>query len=514
VVTGGIFHSSPVVADIDGDLETLEIAIGCDDGKLYVWRPDGSDLPGFPVALPNAVESSPAVGDITGGYRNEIVVGCNDGRIYAYDAYGTQLWRYSGTGPIKTTPCLADFNGDGKAEIVFTSGTRLYVLEGTGELYGKNWPYEEDVIFASPAVGDVELDGVPEIAAVARVGTSTSKVYLFEGNGELYSGAWPVQLDAAVEAGPAIGNIQLIPIRRLEIVVGATSGRVYMLHTDGTVWSTVPQVTGSINSSPIIEDVDGDSDLDIVVSSKLWSAGDDRWNGYVTAINGSGSVIAGWPQAPGHWPTDVGPLPSAVALGGQADIMVGSPYNSFFSWYGDGTRTPSFPIYFGANIITSAAAGDVDGDGWIELFVATSAYTVQCRELRSSNYKEASLWWPMFGHDRMRTHCYGFQVPTGVGEETGVKPKVTALGTIYPNPFNPSATISFDLSERTMVEIAIFDVCGKRVATLVDREMEANRHAVVWDGRTLGGSAASSGVYFCRLKAGGVTETKKLVLLK
>jgi len=101
-----------------------------------------------------------------------------------------------------------------------------------------------------------------------------------------------------------------------------------------------------------------------------------------------------------------------------------------------------------------------------------------------------------------------------MGDEGGVAPKLTALGAIYPNPFNPSATISFDLSERMKVEVAIFDVSGKRVATLVDRELEANRHTVTWDGRTLGGGTAASGVYFCRFRAGSLTETRKMVLLK
>jgi len=516
-VTGSAFHSSPVIADVNGDLETFEIAIGCDNGSLYVWTPGGADLTGFPVTLPAAIWSSPAVGDITGGYRNEIVVGCDDGNLYAFDSEGTQLWAFPAGTPVRTTPSLADLDGDRKLEIICGAGNYLHVLTGGGKPY-EGWPYKEDVTFASPAVGDVDFDGAIEIAATARSGESVSKVYLFEADGELYSTAWPVQLNADIETGPAIGNIVVIPIRRYEIVVGATDGKVYVITTGGSVWTTIPQVTGSINSSPIIEDADGDGYLDIVVSSKVYAAGGDppvmRWNGYVTAINGSGAIIPGWPQAAGYWPSDVGPLPSAVALGTNADLMAGSPYNSFFSWYGDGTRTPSFPIYFGANIITSAAAGDVDGDGWVELFVATNGGQVHGRELRSYDYSEGELWWPMFGHDRLRTHCYGFDVPTGMGDEGGVAPKLTALGAIYPNPFNPSATISFDLSERMKVEVAIFDVSGKRVATLVDRELEANRHTVTWDGRTLGGGTAASGVYFCRFRAGSLTETRKMVLLK
>jgi len=508
-VTGSAFHSSPVIADIDGDLETLEIAIGCDNGVLYVWTPGGADLSGFPVELPNAIKSSPAVGDITGGYRNEIVVGCDDGNLYAFDSEGTELWAFPTEKAVRTTPSLADLNGDRKLEIICTSGSYVYVLTGKGEPF-KGWPYKTDVTFTSPAVGDVDGDGAIEIAVVGRASESISYVYMFESDGTLHAGSWPVMLEAGVEAGPAIGNIEIHA--GLETVVGATNGRVFVLRQSGTIILTSEPVAGSINSSPIIENVDGDSDLDIVVSSKIYQTG--YWFGYVTALALSGDIIAGWPQNPGYWASDVGPVPSAIALGYNADVMVGSPGTYFHAWYGSGTRTPSFPLYFGANIITSAAAGDVDGDGWIELFVATSGGQVHGRELRSYEYSGDKLWWPMFGHDRLRTHCYGFDVPTGAGDDAGVAPKVTALGSIYPNPFNPSATISFDLSERMKVEVAIFDVAGKRVATLIDRELEANKHTVTWNGQTLDGGAAASGVYFCRFRAGSLTETRKMVLLK
>ncbi len=516
-VTGNAFHSSPVIASLDDDITDLEVAIGCDNGKLYVWRHDGTNASGFPVTLDGAVKSSPAVGNVYGDYRNEIIVGCDDGRLYCFDSHGDVLWRYSIGETVRTTPALTDLDGDGRLEIICASGSKIYALDGRGEPL-KGWPYVEEVTFKGVAVGDVDWDGSPEIAATARVNESVSKVYFFEANGELHSAAWPVQLDAAIEAGPAIGNIEMFPIRRNEIVVGATSGRVYMLRTDGTVWSPVPQVTGSIESAPIIEDVDGDGYLDVVVTSRIFTLGETppemRWNGYVTAINGSGSIVSGWPQAAGFWPSDVGPVPSAVALGNNADVMAGSPYNQIFSWYGSGARTPGFPIYFGANVITSAAAGDVDGDGWIELFVATSGGQIHCRELRSPEYTNNDLWWPMYGHDRARTHCYGFEVPTAVEEDLAATPKATALASIYPNPFNPLTKIAFDLASKEHVELAIYDVSGRAVAVLVDRELGAGRHEAFWNGKMAGGTTAASGVYFCTLRAGNMSETKKLVLLR
>lgn len=515
VVTGGGFHSSPVIAPIDGDPLTLEVAIGCDDGKLYAWNANGTALPGFPVTLPDSIVSSPAVGDVTGDSRNEIVVGCNDGALYVYNCYGTKLWYYATGSPVRTTPCLADLDGDGKLEIICASWSAVHVLRGNGAVY-KGWPYEEDVRFAGAAVGDVDGDGVIEIAAAARVNDSVSRVYLFEPGGELHSGAWPVALDGRVTAGPALGDF-LASSSGLEIVVGDNSGIIHVIGETGVPWGTMPQVLGSIASPPILEDTDFDGHLEIVAASRLLTYMGfppiPAWVGYVTAIDHTGAVAAGWPNDTGKWPNDVGPLPSPVALGTHTDAMCGSPANSLYSWYGSGERTPAFPLSFGAGIITSAAAGDIDNDEWVELVVATSAGNVYCRELRSYNYSKTDLWWPMYGHDRARTHCYGFDVPTDVDENPAV-PTVTALGSIYPNPFNPTTTITFDLSAKGRAEIAIYDVSGRKLAVLVDRELDAGRHEVLWNGKTMGGKTAAAGIYFCTLRAAGVSETKKLVLLR
>jgi hypothetical protein len=514
---GAAVYSSPVIAPIDEDLATQEIAFGCDNGTLQVFSWFGGSVPGFPVTLGGAVRSSPAVGDVVGTFWNEIVVGCDDGWLYVYNRRGTLLWKYQTEGAIRTTPSLIDLNGNGKLEIVLGTGSYLYVLDGHGEPL-KGWPYKEDVTFVGTAVGDVDGDGAPEIAAVARVGESVTRIYLFEANGELHAGAWPVQLDAVPAGGPAIGNITTSA--GLEIVVPSTAGRVYVVSAGGTVWGTVPQVTGSIESAPIIEDVNLDGHLDIVVTSKIWALGGSppvmRWNAYVTAIDRNGAVVSGWPQAAGGWATDVGPVPSATALGIQADVFSTIPSGYFYAWHGSGVHVPTFPYAYNSltPLLASSAAGDVDGDGWTELFKASTGGVISGYKMQVAGYGAGTLWWPMYGHDRARTFCYGYEVPTAVDEDASTPPAVTALGAVYPNPFNPTTRIAFDLSAAGRVEIAIYDVSGRLVSTLVDREMQAGRHEAFWNGRTAGGAQAASGIYFCTLRAAGVTQTKKVVLMR
>jgi len=79
----------------------------------------------------------------------------------------------------------------------------------------------------------------------------------------------------------------------------------------------------------------------------------------------------------------------------------------------------------------------------------------------------------------------------------------------YPNPFNPVTTISFEISEDDDIELAILDVNGKTIETLLNEYKSAGRYEVSWDA-----SSFSSGIYFYRLKAGDIIETKKLILLK
>jgi len=105
---------------------------------------------------------------------------------------------------------------------------------------------------------------------------------------------------------------------------------------------------------------------------------------------------------------------------------------------------------------------------------------------------------------------------TGTATAITPRPVATAfsLEQNHPNPFNPTTTIRFTLPERAQVQLAIFDVRGRRIATLVDREMPAGLSRVQWDGRDRRGSQVSSGVYFYRIVAGRHIETRKMVLLK
>jgi flagellar hook assembly protein FlgD len=93
-------------------------------------------------------------------------------------------------------------------------------------------------------------------------------------------------------------------------------------------------------------------------------------------------------------------------------------------------------------------------------------------------------------------------------------PTVYALEQNFPNPFNPSTTLQFDLPQQGQVKIFIYNILGKEIAEITNGFYSAGTHQVAWNGRTNAGVQVSSGVYFVRVKAGSFIGIKKIVLMK
>lgn len=94
-------------------------------------------------------------------------------------------------------------------------------------------------------------------------------------------------------------------------------------------------------------------------------------------------------------------------------------------------------------------------------------------------------------------------------EPTEVIPTEFALANAYPNPFNPTTTIDYSISEPCHVTLTVFNVAGQEVATLVNGEMEVGNFDVTFDAADL-----ASGVYFYKLNAGDFSAIKKMTLVK
>lgn len=129
----------------------------------------------------------------------------------------------------------------------------------------------------------------------------------------------------------------------------------------------------------------------------------------------------------------------------------------------------------------------------------------------------------LFGPQTQAGSRFMFRVTDQAGCELQVDPQVdltqdlpreVTLHENYPNPFNPSTTISFDLPERADVHLSVYDAMGRRVSTLASGSFDAGTHDVSWNGTDAAGAPVASGIYFYRFEAGTLSTTKQMILLK
>jgi hypothetical protein len=98
--------------------------------------------------------------------------------------------------------------------------------------------------------------------------------------------------------------------------------------------------------------------------------------------------------------------------------------------------------------------------------------------------------------------------------DNGVSAPAFTLGRNYPNPFNPSTSIAYEITEPGHVQLNIYNIKGELIRTLVDAPQTAQSYTVTWDGTDNVGNPISSGVYFYQMQSGKNTSTRKMLLMK
>ena len=106
------------------------------------------------------------------------------------------------------------------------------------------------------------------------------------------------------------------------------------------------------------------------------------------------------------------------------------------------------------------------------------------------------------------------QTATETSDSAAQGPETYALGAAYPNPFNPTTTITYRLPQASEVTLTVYNVAGQRVAVLVDKKQETGAYSVRWNGRDTAGTLVPSGLYFYRIEAGAFRQSRKMLLLK
>jgi M6 family metalloprotease-like protein len=285
--------AAPVLADLDHDGKK-EVIAGSTDGNLYIWKGDGSRYPGFPVRLGSELRSAAALTDAS---NPQIAVLASDGNLFLVNTDGTIVSgfpRSLGTGSLYTyaAPVVADIDRDGNREIVcVVSGGydyKVVVVGLDGSIRYHSLTRIRNPFYGSPALGDINQDGYLEPVLAAKNG-----IYAFNRNGTLVSG-YPVEQESTF------------------VVTEVANG-----------WLITYDYPFLFSSSPVLGDVNGDGNLDIVVGSPHFG---------VLGFDGKTGRKLDWFPLATQGSITAPPLICDIDHDGRTEVAVGSDDGVFHVW--------------------------------------------------------------------------------------------------------------------------------------------------------------------------------------
>ena len=483
---GANFRSALAAADLTGSPGLELVASSWDTGEVYLFEfadgPGGieaSIAPGWPRPIGNpggsGIWASVSLADVDGDRDMEIFVADIGGYLNAWHHDGTEVIDGDNNGSTdgifatglgswpRSTAAFANIDGDLDSEIfVPTANGQLRGYQGDGSALPGFPILGMGEIFSSPAIGDIDDDGAVEIVIAAE----NDSVYVFNHDGSRLSG-WPIALvnnNTSLKApSPALADITGDGVP--EIFVCGVSNSHYMtigwLDASATWLSGWPVVVvDHSQSSPVVGDLDGDDDFEVVL---------------------------------GH-------------ENGQID-----------AWHHDGTPVDGFPLSTSEFARSVPSLLDIDQNGTLDMIFVGWDLNVYIWEFPTAYAPDMTPWYS-FMHGFRRTGNAGTMDWVVSADEGGLLPagKVLRLDENFPNPFNPKTNIRFTVGGDVAQPVAleIYDVRGRLLHRLVDGRLAPGVYQKSWDGRDSSGQGMSSGIYFARLKVGQESETRKLTLLK
>jgi hypothetical protein len=532
---------TPDLVTVNSYATTISVLLGKGDGTFGgIW----------PALLTGTSPTSVAMGDLNmdgkldlatanteyAGDRGtlSVLLGNGDGTFGAKN-----LGRF-GTGYSPTSVAVGDLNADGKADLVATTtqpyytGRYVSVQLGNGAgTFGGNKLFLTGTSPTCIAVGDLNADGRLDVVTanfdnVGGTGISAVSVLLGNGDGTLgpktdfVTGANPVSV--AIADLNADGKLDLATASSLLSTVSVLLG-----NGNGTFGARTDFFTGSGPASIAIGDPNADGKPDLMTA--------DYNSNTVSVLFGNGNGTFG---TRAWFPT--GPNPASVAIGdlntdGKLDLVTanaGSNSLSVLLGIGDGNFGAKTDYGAGSNP-RSVAIADLNTDGKPDLAAGNSYHSISVLLGNGDGTFEAKT--DIGGSSRfaignlnadsrpdiviVRSYVLsvlwnlGPSITTGVSPLEGAgAPRVLRMDPAYPNPFGARVHFPYGLPHAGRVLLVVYDVQGRRVATLVNRSEGSGRRSVDWDGRDANGCRVASGTYFARIESSGEVRVRKIVVAR
>jgi hypothetical protein len=413
------------------------------------------------------------------------VIGSWEGEIYVVRCDGTLLEKIVTDGRFIATPVLSDIDSDAKLDIIIGDlAGRLHVFRYDGSEFA-NFPYVTDgPILNGAAVRDLDSDGIGDIV----FGNTSNAVYAVSGNGNLL---WKFTTSGGIRAEPSIAEINGI-----RIAIGCLDKNLYILNKDGQEVAHISTPAG-IRSSPSFADLDGTEDLEIVFTS-----GDRLY-----VCDGQGSLLGGWPRSLDSHAHS----PCFSDLDGDAspEVVVTTSSGTIHACKANGSFLAPFPLSIGNQTWSSPAIADLDADGDFEIVFGSSS---RLSAIDVKSHRGDRVYWNIHRGNPQRTGNYADLFTSVSQNDSSPRPNRYSLSQNCPNPFNPPTTIAYSLPEGCWVELAVFNILGEKVRTLVNGWEEKGYRVVKWDGTNDRCAKVAAGVYFYRIETSHWVATRKMVV--
>ena len=516
------------IADLDGDdiKDIIMTTYGHQpnpygSGFVYAIDINGNDLPGWPKQVGSPFSATAAIGDVNNDGITDIVAG-SWSTLYVWDSSGNSLPGFPLYYGAHKSPVLFNVDDDEELEIIYPSGSSLFIFNYDGSIL-PGWPVSAPYDIGSPAIADIDNDDEYELVAGTFQGPvvpESFEIYAWNMDGSVVEG-FPFETCGVVKAAPAIGDLD--NDGTLEIVAVAYSetdeDSLYVIDPQGNLKPGWPvTVTYGRLSSPALGDLDGDGDVEILIGGYVPGP---TFLEKLYAFHHDGNAVANWPVVLDHTGSagNINSSPIIADIDGDTtsvEIIV-KIHNYIFALHSDGSVVDGYPYYLddegnSGTFSPTPALGDMDNDGDIELVFSSNSGNLVFLDEEDIFFPDFGFW-SMFKHDRFNTGSIQPEIFTGIDDEQVINLSGFNLHN-YPNPFNPTTTISFNLTseDAESAEILIYNLKGQKIRQY---SIFNNQSSIIWDGTDENNQPVSSGIYFYRLiNDENKSNVKKMLLLK